>query len=167
MKETQLYPGSFRPFHNRHLEIVQKIISDCPNINLILAISASTDDKKYNFISGQRAFELTSTVIKAECMENTVKLILIDKNDQKKCLELLTQENITTVYSGSQTTINYLKYLNKNGLWNGEIKEIPDIGIHGENIRKMIIEGNENWKNHVHPEIVNKIKEIGITDLGP
>lgn len=70
--------------------------------------------------------------------------------------------NVHRVFTGSKRTINVLESLRERGAWEGEIIRLDNSGIHAEQIRKLISEGDPYWKELVHPVAVSYIESLKI-----
>lgn len=171
MGERAVFPGSFRPFHNEHLEKVRGILEAYPSQSLIIVVSERClSPKKYDFICGQDALEIVSLTLKAEKLDNRVSVRLIDL-DPNSSLEklgsaLIGNENIKRVFTGSEGTIKTIQLLRDRGLWNGELVQLNNSGIHAEQIRQLMLEDGPSWKEYVHPSVTNYLENVKQNFLG-
>lgn len=154
MKELGVYPGSFRPFHRDHLARVETILTAYPNQDLIIAVADQCrSPKKYDFICGTDALETTSLVIDSERLGNRVRV-------QLATIDSKIPPGVCRIFTGSERTIKVLELLRERGAWKGEIVRLDNSGIHGEQIRKLISEGDPYWKEFVHPVAVSYIEGL-------
>lgn len=154
MKELGIYPGSFRPFHCEHLVRVKTILSTYPNQDLIIAIADEClSSKNYNFFSSQQALEVVSLVIGFEKLRDRIQLQLATAGSE-------IPQGVNRVFTGSERTIKILESLKEKKIWSGEIVRLDNSGVHGEQIRRLIIQNNPTWKDYVHPAAIDYIESL-------
>lgn len=149
-KEIGIYPGSFRPFHNEHLTRVKSVLQQFPSMQLVVAVSPRCSKEGSDQICGLAVVGMVNQVIEAEGIKDRVIVKMVDP---LLALDFLTENSISKVMTGSRATICGLADLKSRGLWNGEIIELDNSGIHSTEIRKMIVNGDPDWKNYIHPAV--------------
>jgi nicotinamide mononucleotide adenylyltransferase len=164
-KEIGIYPGSFRPFHNEHLARVKLALQQFPDMQLIIAVSAECSKKEgANRICGLAAVGMVNEVVESERIKDRVKIRMVD---QLFALDFLLKNNISRIMTGSKLTITNLIDLKEKGLWNGEVVELDNSGIHSAEIRNMIASGNMDWKEYIHPVIQPYLERLNFSISSP
>ncbi len=154
MKELGVYPGSFRPFHCEHLARVKTILSTYPNQDLIIAIANEClSPKKYDIICSKEALKIVSLVIDSEKLGDRVQRQLATADSE-------IPQGISRVFTGSERTIKILESLREKKIWNGEIVRLDNSGIHGEEIRRLIVNSDPFWKDYIHPAAIDYIESL-------
>ena len=155
MKELGVYPGSFRPFHCEHLVRVRAILSAYPNQNLIIAVADEClSPKKYDIICSRDALEIVFLVIGSEQLGDRVWAQLVTVSSD-------IPQGLCRVFTGSERTIKMIQSLKENKIWNGEVVRLDNSGVHGEQIRRLIVQNDSSWKEYVHPSVIDYLENIG------
>jgi nicotinamide mononucleotide adenylyltransferase len=161
-KETCVYPGSFRPFHKDHLNVVKSILNDYPEDNLVVVISGEANCRN-GFLDCEEAFEIARLTLIDSHLADRINLRMVQvEGDQPIdwASELLKTENVSKVFTGSIKTIGVLEKLKDKSLWKGQIIKLNNSGVHGTLIRKLILDKNPEWKEYVSVSAGEYISEI-------
>jgi nicotinamide-nucleotide adenylyltransferase len=161
--ERALIIGRFQPFHNGHLYLVKRILSECKEI--IIAIGASQFNYTLSnpFTAGERVQMIHESLVENNMNLERIYVIPVSNSENNAIwLELLksTVPKFDIMYTGNE----FVKALTKNDK-RLRIK-VSDLyhkeSLNGTHIRSCII-NNKIWKNLVPNStyrIINRIDGI-------
>lgn len=146
--ERILYPGSFRPFHEGHLEKVDAVSRLYPDCLFIFAVSCHCARSNISTIDAAQIIDLSLKDKGIEAQIIPVKRSILSA-------KVLKEKDISVVMTGSQSTLKALRLLSITGYWKGEIVQLNNIGIHATQIRYMMENNDLGWKQYLTPSAVS------------
>ena len=149
-----LFIGRFQPFHNGHLSVVKAIDDDIDEVIVGVGSSQYSDSEDNPFSFEQRE-KMIKKVLDQE-LEKPYQIISVpDIHDEKNWVKHVVNivPDFDVVYTGN----DWVKGLfDQAGRETRPVQE--EIEISGTELRKMIKEDNEKWKQYVPKEIIEDIK---------
>ncbi len=149
-----LFIGRFQPFHNGHLSAVTAMDSDIDEV--IIGVGSDqysdTEDNPFSFMEREK---MIKKVLDKELKKPYQIISVPDIHDEKNWVKHVVNivPDFEVVYTGN----DWVKRLfNEAGRETRPVEE--DIDISGTDLRKMIKEGDEKWKQYIPEEIIEDIK---------
>ena len=156
-----------QPLHNGHKSIIDKMLLECEKITIIIGSvqESRTDKNPFNF--QERYTMLKNIYGNSEDWKNMEILQLNDTEDDdvwyNSILELLKNGKfgMADVYycgdsvNGSFLDRGHFKIINVD-----RTKQVGNCNISATEIRKMIRNGSNNWKNYVSSENLTYLEQL-------
>lgn len=159
MYKRGIIVGRFQPFHKGHLELFRFALTQCDHIGVVIgSVNKKDKDNPLNF--DQRLY-LLNKVIKREGIGDMVDRVvgLEDFPDDDKWMNVLMSRigEFEVSYGHNEWTNGII------GDHGYEVVEGPMYkreSLEGEQIRKLIRSGNEEWKKRVPAYLVADVKKM-------
>lgn len=148
-----LFIGRFQPFHRGHLSALKAIDGDIDEIIVGVGSSQYSDSEDNPFSFEQRKKMIKKVLDKQ--LDRPYQVIAVpDIHDEKNWVKHVANivPDFKVVYTGNDWV---KRLLEEAGRDTRPVKE--EIDISGTDLRKMIRQEDEKWKEYVPEEIVNDI----------
>ncbi|MFX1387047.1 MAG: nicotinamide-nucleotide adenylyltransferase [Promethearchaeota archaeon] len=157
---TALFIGRFQPLHHGHIYVLKKILNSNEKIKIGIGSSQYSYTLNDPFTSDERKKFLNAALEKRNISNNRYEIYYIpDIFNAKKWVDHVISivGKFDTVYSNSDWVREL--FFNK-GIRVGNKITIFKKKFNANNIRKLIIRNDKNWKSLVPNEVIELIKEF-------
>ena len=152
--------GRFQPFHNGHLNAVKYILKEVDEVIIVIAASQQSHEFENPFAAGERYEMIYNSII--EELKDISRVKIIPANDVKDnglwvahVLRLIPKFDL--VYTNNPLTKLLFEQAGKE-VRTPPLYERKDLSA--ENIRKLMREGNNQWKKLVPKAVGEFIEKI-------
>ncbi len=153
------YIGRFQPFHNGHLNMVERIVEDDDIDELVLGIgSADASHIKHDpFTAGERIMMITKSLVDFDLVTYAVPIEDLERNSVWVSHVRSMSPQFDIAYSNNPLVIQLFEEagveVRQSPMFNREVLE-------GTEVRERMIKG-ENWQPLVPDAVVEVVEEIG------
>lgn len=153
-----LFIGRFQPFHNGHMRVVEKALSECEELVIAIGSSQLSHSFENPFTAGER-MEMIRRVLKARGLLERCTIVPIpDLNNNAIWVAHVDSlcPPYDVVYSNNPLVLRLFKEAGKN------VRSSPLTRreeLMGERIRMSMLEG-EGWRRSVPKEVAEFLDEI-------
>ncbi|MCL9812872.1 nicotinamide-nucleotide adenylyltransferase [Natranaeroarchaeum aerophilus] len=153
------YIGRFQPFHNGHLNMVERIVEDDDIDELVLGIgSADASHTKHDpFTAGERIMMITKSLVDLDLVTYAVPIEDLERNSVWVSHVRSMSPEFEIAYSNNPLVIQLFEEagveVRQSPMFNREVLE-------GTEVRERMIKG-ENWQPLVPDAVVEVVEEIG------
>lgn len=159
-----LYPGRFQPFHIGHVRVVTSILDLFPSASLNIGVADWQGPLNRNlFLNGSE----TERLVNATLSDIGISLgvlrvpILPDESLETTIDRFVRQQDIQIIFSGSDTTLEACGRLARRGLKLTVVRIVDkEEGIRGTNLRRMILEGSDDWRRYMTKSAANILESF-------
>ncbi|WP_238477851.1 nicotinamide-nucleotide adenylyltransferase [Natranaeroarchaeum sulfidigenes] len=153
------YIGRFQPFHNGHLNMVERIVEDNDIDELVLGIgSADASHSKHDpFTAGERIMMITKSLVDLDLVTYAVPIEDLERNSVWVSHVRSMSPDFDIAYSNNPLVIQLFEEagveVRQSPMFNREVLE-------GTEVRERMIKG-ENWQPLVPDAVAEVVDEIG------
>ena len=159
MNKRVLFPGRFQPFHKGHYNALEQLLLDFNEIIVAIGSAQEGYTCKNPFTAGER-WEMVYRVVKENGLTGRVWIIPIPDLNMPltwTAYTLSLSPRVDAVASGNPQILYLFEWLGVKTL---RIRLVEPEKYHGNRIRNLMIQGNDEWKELVPVTIVDYIDEI-------
>ncbi len=153
------YIGRFQPFHNGHLNMVERIVEDDDIDELVLGIgSADASHTKHDpFTAGERIMMITKSLVDLDLVTYAVPIEDLERNSVWVSHVQSMSPEFDIAYSNNPLVIQLFEEagveVRQSPMFNREVLE-------GTEVRERMIKG-QNWQPLVPDAVGEVVDEIG------
>lgn len=157
-----LFVARFQPLHKGHEKSIKKALKQYEKLIIAIGSANKSRTESNPFTAEERKLMLES-VFSKEINDGKIEIIAVDdkSNDEDWANDLISKINFDEVYTASEWVAKSFegkKSVKKFKPFKYEI-------INGTNIRRLIKEGNEEWKKYVNRKVVEIINRIALKEF--
>ncbi|MEM0480683.1 MAG: adenylyltransferase/cytidyltransferase family protein [Candidatus Aenigmatarchaeota archaeon] len=157
-----LFVARFQPLHKGHERTIKKLLKQYEKVIIVIAAADKSRTEKNPFTAEERKAML-ELVFSKEINENKIEIITVEDkaSDEEWANEIISKANFDVVATASDWVAKCFE-------GKKEVKRIKPYRaetLNGTNIRRMIKEGNPEWKKIVNKKVVNYIYEVALKNF--
>ncbi|ARS90311.1 nicotinamide-nucleotide adenylyltransferase [Natrarchaeobaculum aegyptiacum] len=150
------YIGRFQPFHNGHLNVVQRIAEDVDE--LVLGIGSADDSHSVRnpFTAGERIMMITKSLVDTDLVTYAVPIEDLERNSVWVSHVESMSPDFDVAYSNNPLVIQLFR---EAGI---EVRQSPMFNrdvLEGSEIRDRMVDDGD-WESLVPPAVVEVVDEI-------
>ncbi|MEM5829970.1 MAG: adenylyltransferase/cytidyltransferase family protein [Candidatus Aenigmatarchaeota archaeon] len=157
-----LFVARFQPLHKGHERAIKKALKLYEKVIVVIGSADKARSENNPFTAEERKLMLEA-VFSKEINEGKIEIITIEdkSSDEEWANELIQKANFDEVYTASD-------WVAKSFESKKQVKRFKPFKydtINGTNIRRLIKEGNEEWKKYVNRKVVEIINRIALKEF--
>lgn len=157
-----LFVGRFQPLHKGHEETIRKLLKEYEKV-IVLIGSKQKKRTQSNPFSYEERKEMLEIVFSKEINDGKIVISGIEdlESDEEWANKIIENYDFDVVVTGSDWVAKCFE-------GKKEIKRVELIQpekINGTNIRRLMKEGNKEWKEYVSEEVARYIQKIGLKEF--
>ena len=152
-----LFLGRFQPFHNGHLEIIRKIMKESAFLKIVIGSSQYSGTEENPFSAEERS-DMIHAALEANGITQFETTFVPDINDHPGYVEHV--EKLVGKFDRVYASENKLtKELFSDANYDVVVMKRIE-GINSTDIRKLMQDDNNNWKELVPEAVVSILEEL-------
>lgn len=160
-----LFVGRFQPFHHGHYEVVKRLLKDHSEVVIVIGSAEESRTQDNPFTAGER-IQMIRLALSPAMLRRSIIVPVRDINDHARWVSHVKSyvPDFDTVYTNNRLVARLF----------GEARhKVAPVAYfdrgkkEGRLIRKLMKEGNNEWKKHVSRKIAALIKKLDIKALMP
>ena len=159
MKKTRaFFIGRFQPFHHGHYEVVKRLLSGYNEVIVMIGSAEDSHTKENPFTAGERVQMIRLAFSKTE-LSRIIIIPVRDLHDHARWVSHVKSyvPEFDVVFSNNELVKDLFK---KSEIRVEHIGFVDRGSNEGKYIRKLIKDGDEEWKMHVPKPIVKYLESI-------
>ncbi|MBU5682554.1 MAG: adenylyltransferase/cytidyltransferase family protein [Candidatus Aenigmatarchaeota archaeon] len=157
-----LFVARFQPLHKGHERAIKKALKLYEKVIVVIGSANKSREEKNPFTAEERKLMLEA-VFSKEINEGKIEVLVIEDkdSDEEWANEIINRVNFDEVYTASDWVAKAFE--GKKSV--KRFKPFKYETINGTNIRRLIKEGNEEWKKYVNRKVVEIIQKIAVKEF--
>ncbi|MEM2025149.1 MAG: nicotinamide-nucleotide adenylyltransferase [Desulfurococcaceae archaeon] len=159
MLKRALFPGRFQPFHKGHFSALSQLLSEVSEVVVAIGSAQEGYTCKNPFTAGER-WEMLYRVIARNNLIGRVWVIPVPDINMPLAWSsylLSLSPQVEVVASGNPQVLYLFSWL---GFKTKGVKLLEPERYHGAQIRRLMLEGNDEWRDLVPAEVSEYIDEV-------
>jgi nicotinamide-nucleotide adenylyltransferase len=152
--------GRFQPFHNGHVQIVERIATEVDELVVGIGSAGDSHSVRNPFTAGERIMMITKTLEATEMVTYTVPIEDLNRNSVWVSHVRSMSPRFDVAYSNNPLVI---RLFTEAGV---EVRQTPMFNrddLKGSEIRELMIDGG-NWEEYVPEPVVEVVEEVNGID---
>jgi len=157
-----LFVARFQPLHKGHERAIKKALKLYERVIVVIG-SADKSRTESNPFTAEERKSMLETVFSKEINEGKIEIIAIEDkaSDEEWANEIIQKVNFDEVYTASDWVAKAFE--GKKSV--KKFKPFKYDVINGTNIRRLMKEGNEEWKKYVNKKVIEVISRIALKEF--
>ncbi|MEM5882047.1 MAG: adenylyltransferase/cytidyltransferase family protein [Candidatus Aenigmatarchaeota archaeon] len=157
-----LFVARFQPLHKGHEMAIRKALKLYEKVIIVIGSADKSREEKNPFTAEERKLMLEA-VFSKEINDGKIEILAIEDktSDEEWANELISKVSFDEVYTASDWVAKAFE--GKKNV--KRFKPFKYETINGTNIRRLIKEGNEEWKKYVNKKIAEMIQKVALKEF--
>ncbi|MEM5843446.1 MAG: adenylyltransferase/cytidyltransferase family protein [Candidatus Aenigmatarchaeota archaeon] len=157
-----LFVARFQPLHKGHERAIRKALKLYEKVIIVIGSADKSREEKNPFTTEERKLMLEA-VFSKEINDGKIEILAIEDktSDEEWANELISKVSFDEVYTASDWVAKAFE--GKKNV--KRFKPFKYETINGTNIRRLIKEGNEEWKKYVNKKIAEMIQKVALKEF--
>ncbi|MEM0243139.1 MAG: adenylyltransferase/cytidyltransferase family protein [Candidatus Aenigmatarchaeota archaeon] len=157
-----LFVARFQPLHKGHERAIRKALKLYEKVIIVIGSADKSREEKNPFTAEERKLMLEA-VFSKEINDGKIEILAIEDktSDEEWANELISKVSFDEVYTASDWVAKAFE--GKKNV--KRFKPFKYETINGTNIRRLIKEGNEEWKKYVNKKIAEMIQKVALKEF--
>jgi nicotinamide-nucleotide adenylyltransferase len=157
-----LFVARFQPMHKGHERAIKNLLKKYEKVILVIAAADKSRTEKNPFTVEERK-AMIEMVFSKEIEQGKIQIVPIEDkaSDEEWANEIISKAQFDEVVTASDWVAKCFenkKVVKKMKLYKGDV-------LNSTNVRRLIKEGNPEWKKLVNKKIVNYIYEVALKNF--